>query len=76
LQGKKDGCIVGAADNLNDNRDETMGLYFDILAVPADLIHERRGRVQRKAGIDPRWFHHPDAAGPNDTCAAAHARNR
>jgi hypothetical protein len=38
-----------------------MGLYFEILAVESDLIHERRGRIQRIVGIHPRWFRHPDA---------------
>lgn len=38
-----------------------VGLHFDILALESDLIWERRGRVQRKAGIRPQCFHHPDA---------------
>jgi hypothetical protein len=38
-----------------------MGLYFEILAVESELICERRGRIQRKAGIHSQWFNHPDA---------------
>lgn len=38
-----------------------MGLYFEILAVESDKIYERRGRIQRIAGIDRQWFHHADA---------------
>lgn len=38
-----------------------MGLYFDLLAVAPGEIYERRGCVQRIAGIHPRWFRHPDA---------------
>lgn len=36
-------------------------MYFSILAVESGLIYERRGRVQRKAGIHSKWFHHPDS---------------
>jgi hypothetical protein len=36
-------------------------VYFSILAVESDLVYERRGRIQRKAGIHPKWFRHPDA---------------
>jgi hypothetical protein len=38
-----------------------VGLHFDILSLEPDTIWERRGRVQRKAGIRAQWFHHPDA---------------
>lgn len=38
-----------------------MGLCFSILAVESDKVYERRGRIQRKAGIHPQWHHHPDA---------------
>jgi hypothetical protein len=38
-----------------------MGLYFEILAVESDKVYERRGRIQRIAGIDRQWFHHADA---------------
>ncbi len=38
-----------------------MGLCFSILAVESDKIYQRRGRIQRKAGIDPQWFNHADA---------------
>jgi len=37
-----------------------MGLNFSILAVESDMVYERRGRIQRKAGIRPQWLHHPD----------------
>jgi hypothetical protein len=38
-----------------------VGLFFNILAVPPDQIYERRGRIRRKGGIQPQWFHHPEA---------------
>jgi len=38
-----------------------MGLYFEILAVETGRIRERRGRIQRIAGIDQQWFDHADA---------------
>jgi hypothetical protein len=38
-----------------------MGLFFSILAVESDKIYERRGRIQRKAGIHPQWHRHADA---------------
>ena len=38
-----------------------MGLCFSILAVESDQVYERRGRIQRKAGIHPQWHHHADA---------------
>ena len=38
-----------------------MGLCFSTLAVESDQVYERRGRIQRKAGIHPQWHHHADA---------------
>ena len=38
-----------------------MGLFFDILAVESESVYARRGQVQRIAGVQPQWFHHPDA---------------
>lgn len=46
---------------MRDRIVKRVGLHFDILALESDAIWERRGRVQRKAGIRAQWFHHPDA---------------
>lgn len=58
-----------------------MGLCFKILAVESDKIYERRGRIQRKAGIHPQWHHQADAirvpesafTGLSDAFRTAHA---
>jgi hypothetical protein len=38
-----------------------MGRFFSILAVDSDMVYERRGRIQRRAGIRTEWHHQPDS---------------
>jgi len=58
---QRSGCRPGFPAPRVKLQKTTMGLYFSILAVESEMVYERRGRIQRKAGIHPQWHHHPDA---------------